>query len=78
MDFSQESQPQVISLLAAYAPERLLVVALRDPCELSNFPQVRSYVCAFSFRPCAAQAAVNVLCGEISPQGRTPVSVLET
>jgi beta-N-acetylhexosaminidase len=52
-----------------------VVVALRDPYELRYLPELPTYLCAFSFRPSAAQAAAEVLCGEVSPHGHTPVSV---
>ncbi|MCY3798537.1 MAG: glycoside hydrolase family 3 protein [Chloroflexi bacterium] len=75
MDFDQSRQAEIIRSLHASAGERLLVVALRDPYELADFPQVGTYVCSFSFRPCAAQAAAEVLLGETEASGRSPVSV---
>jgi beta-N-acetylhexosaminidase len=75
MDFEQGSQREVIARLHAHAPDRLIVVALRDPYELATLPDVGTYICAFSFRPCAAQAAVDVLSGEARAGGRSPVSV---
>jgi beta-N-acetylhexosaminidase len=75
MDFDQSSQPEVIRLLMQSLSERLVVVALRDPYELRYLPELPTYLCAFSFRPSAAQAAAEVLCGEVSPHGHTPVSV---
>jgi beta-N-acetylhexosaminidase len=77
VDFDQASQPEVIKRLYEIAPERLVVVALRDPYELRYLPNAPAYLCSFSFRPCAAQAAAEALCGEATPQGRTPVSVPE-
>lgn len=77
VDFDQKSQSEVIQKLMSIAKDRLIVVALRDPYELS-YLNVPTYVCAFSFRPCAAQAAVDVLCGDVKPQGLTSVSVLST
>jgi beta-N-acetylhexosaminidase len=74
VDFDQKSQSEVIQKLLAVAKDRLIVVALRDPYELS-YLNVPTYLCAFSFRPCAAQAAVDVLCGDVKPQGLTSVSV---
>ena len=38
-------------------------------------PDIEAYVCSFSFRPCAAQAAVEALLGDIQATGRSPVSV---
>jgi beta-N-acetylhexosaminidase len=77
VDFDQTSQPEVIKRLYEIAAERLVVVALRDPYELRYLPNLPAYLCSFSFRPCAAQAAAEALCGEVTPQGRTPVSVPE-
>jgi len=77
MDFDQRSQSLVLNRLMTIAPERLLVVALRDPYELGILPDVPAYVCAFSFRPCAADAAAQGICGEFQPVGHTPVSVPE-
>ena len=53
----------------------LIVVALRDPYELATFPDIDAYVCSFSFRPCAAQAAAEALLGAFKPAGSSPVSV---
>ena len=75
MDFDQSSQPEVIRRLLSVAPHQLVVVALRDPYELAALPDIPAYVCAFSFRPCAAEAAAQVLCGEVPAAGHMPVSV---
>jgi beta-N-acetylhexosaminidase len=75
MDFDQSSQPEVLRLLMRSLSERLVVIALRDPYELRYLSDLATYLCAFSFRPCAAQAAAEVLCGEVPPYGHTPVSV---
>lgn len=75
IDFDQQSQPQVIRQLMEIAGDRLVVVGLRDPYELKDFPDVPTYVCTFSFRPCAAQAAAEVLAGEHPAAGKTPVSI---
>jgi beta-N-acetylhexosaminidase len=77
VDFEQASQSEVIKRLYEVVPDRLVVVALRDPYELRYLPDIPAYVCSFSFRPSAAQAAAEVLCGELTPRGRTPVSVPE-
>jgi beta-N-acetylhexosaminidase len=75
MDFEQASQRAVIERLHTHAAERLVVVALRDPYELATLPDIGTYVCAFSFRPCAAGAAADVLRGAVPAVGRSPVSV---
>lgn len=78
MDFDQTSQPAMLHALAEQYTKRLIVVALRDPYELSDLPDIEAYLCAFSFRPSAAQAAVNVLFGEYAALGKSPVTVLNT
>jgi beta-N-acetylhexosaminidase len=76
MDFDQSSQLQVIErLIAQVGAERVIVVGLRDPYELEQFPDVRTYLCAFSFRRCAAQAAAEALFGRFVLVGSSPVSV---
>jgi beta-N-acetylhexosaminidase len=78
MDFDQTLQRMLIKQLIARVGERLIVVGLRDPYELKDFPDVPTYVCAFSFRPCAAQAAADVLAGAVPAVGLTPVSIPNT
>ena len=75
MDFDGSRQARIVRALQEAAGDRLIVVALRDPYELADFPQIGTYVCSFSFRPCAAQAAAEVILGEVAPGGRSPVSV---
>ena len=75
MDFDQSMQVKLVRDLHRLAPDRLIVLALRDPYELENFPEIATYVCAYSFRPCAARAAADILPGRIQPVGETPVTV---
>ena len=78
MDFDQSLQVKLIRQLQEHAGDRLIVVALRDPYELAGFPEIDSYLCSFSFRPCAAKAAAECLLGQIKSGGRTPVTVPNT
>ena len=75
MDFDQARQLEIVRALQAAAGERLVVLALREPYPLADLPDIGAYVCAFSFRPCAAEAAAAVLLGEVAARGRSPVSV---
>lgn len=75
MDFDRSRQAEIVSALHEAAGERLIVIGLRDPYELAHFPEIDSYLCAFSFRPCAAQAAADALLGKCEAKGRSPVSV---
>ena len=75
LDFDQSRQAEIVRALHESAGERLIVVGLRDPYELARFPEIESYLCAFSFRPCAAQATADALLGRCEAGGRSPVSV---
>lgn len=75
MDFDQSLQARIIRDLQARAGNRLIVLALREPYQLAQYADIDAFVCSFSFRPCAAQAAAELLLGEIEPRGSTPVSV---
>ena len=75
MDFDRSRQAEIVRVLQAAAGDRLLVVALCEPYELADFPDIDGYICAFSFRPCAALAAADVLLGKAQPRGKSPVTV---
>jgi beta-N-acetylhexosaminidase len=55
--------------------DKLVVIALRDPYELADFPDVSTYLCTCSSRKCAALAAAEVVLGRTAPRGHLPVSV---
>jgi beta-N-acetylhexosaminidase len=73
-DFPTKPQREVIEALIA-AGIQPVVVGLRDPYELLDLANVRTYVAALGYAPVCAQAAAEVLFGERSPVGRMPVSV---
>ncbi|MFN8420873.1 MAG: glycoside hydrolase family 3 N-terminal domain-containing protein [Anaerolineae bacterium] len=52
-----------------------VVVAMRMPHDLQAFPNVEVYVCTYSLRPVALEAAARVLFGEIAARGRLPVAL---
>ena len=78
IDFDQSTQVKLVKHLHRLAADRLIVIALRDPYELANFPEIATYVCSYSFRASAAQAAADILLGRIAPRGHTPVTVSDT
>ena len=75
MDFDRSRQAEIVGALHAAAGERLIVMALCEPYELAGFPDIAGYICAISFRPCAALAAADVLLGRASARGKSPVTV---
>jgi len=63
----------VQGLLASGKPVTL--IALGNPYLLRDFPGVGAYLATFSTAPSAETAAVRALFGEISIQGRLPVTI---
>lgn len=56
-------------------PVELMVVAVREPYDLSRFPDVSTYVVSYGFQPLHIEALVEVLFGEHVPRGRLPVAI---
>ncbi len=75
VDFDVSARDRVLERLRSGGGCRVLVVALRDPYELAQLPEVTDYLCTFGPRAVSAEAAAAVLFGEIEAQGQSPVSV---
>ena len=52
-----------------------IVVALRTPYDLRAFPQIETYLCAYSDRPVTTEAIARVLFGEIEARGILPCTI---
>lgn len=52
-----------------------IVVALRTPYDLTAFPMIDTYLCAYSIRPVSMEAVARVLFGEIEPRGVLPCTL---
>ncbi|MCZ2096942.1 MAG: glycoside hydrolase family 3 C-terminal domain-containing protein, partial [Anaerolineae bacterium] len=52
-----------------------VVVALRTPYDLCAFPEIGTYLCAYSARPAATEAVARVLFGEIEARGVLPCTL---
>ncbi len=52
-----------------------IVVALRTPYDLRAFPQIETYLCAYSIRPASTEAVARVLFGEIPARGVLPCPI---
>jgi beta-N-acetylhexosaminidase len=74
VDFDTSAAPAVLKALTD-SGHQAQVVALRDPYELAGLPFAHDYLCAFGSRWCSAEAAAEVLFGEVVAAGRSPVSV---
>jgi beta-N-acetylhexosaminidase len=74
VDFDRSTAVEVLRALSE-GGHLVQVVALRDPYELADLPFIGDYLCAFGPRPCSAQAAAEVLFGEVAARGASPVSI---
>ena len=75
MDFDRSLQVKIVRELDERAADRLVVVALCDPYQLGQFAEIDAFVCSFSYRPCAAEVAAELLLGKTASRGQTPVTV---
>jgi beta-N-acetylhexosaminidase len=53
----------------------VVVVGVRDPYDVNQFPQVKTYLATYSYTPAALDSLVRVLFGELNPTGRLPVTI---
>jgi beta-N-acetylhexosaminidase len=63
----------VKALVATGKP--VIVVAARDAYDIAHFPEVTTYLAAYSYTPAALESLARVLFGEISPAGKLPVTI---
>jgi len=75
VDFDTDSQKMLVKRLSEQIGDRMIVIGLRTSYELAEYPDVSTYVCTFSSRPCAAIAAARAALGQIATKGQAPVSV---
>lgn len=64
----------VLALLETSTP--VVVIAVRNPYDIAQFPQVDAYLASYSYVPVALQAAVRSIVGANIPSGKLPVDVL--
>jgi beta-N-acetylhexosaminidase len=67
-------QARLVAALHA-AGRSPIVTSLASPFDLRHFPEIDSYLCAYSWRRCSIEAAVAAIWDEIEPRGRLPVAI---
>jgi beta-N-acetylhexosaminidase len=72
-DFPVEKQRSLVRAAIAAAPGKCIVVGLRSPYEVSEYPGLSTYFCAFSSRACSAAAAAEILHEGGRGEGLSPV-----
>ncbi len=53
----------------------VVVVAMRNPYDIEEFPFAKTYIAAYGFRECTMRAVAELIFGVIGPKGRLPVAV---
>lgn len=53
------------------------VASLRNPYDISEFPECRTYLAAYSYQPAAVEALAGAMYGAFRPVGAAPVSLEE-
>ncbi|MGH3368351.1 MAG: glycoside hydrolase family 3 protein [Nocardioidaceae bacterium] len=53
----------------------VIAVAARDAYDVAHYPDVPAYLATYSYAEVSLESLVRVLYGEVSPQGRLPVTI---
>ncbi len=67
-------QQKLVKQLLATGKD-VVVVAVRDPCDIAYFTSAPTYVATYSYSPVAIEAAARVLVGEVAPTASLPVDI---
>ncbi|MGQ9454720.1 MAG: glycoside hydrolase family 3 protein [Armatimonadota bacterium] len=60
------------------AGHRVIVVAVREPYDLRNFPELKTYICTYGYRAGMLEATAGLIFGMFEPRGVLPVSIPQT
>lgn len=55
--------------------DNIIVVALRNPYDISAFKQIPTYICTYEYTPLSIASLINVLVNEVKPSGKAPVTI---
>ncbi|WP_105103066.1 glycoside hydrolase family 3 protein [Microbulbifer pacificus] len=61
LDYDGAAQADIVRRAVDKFGDAVIVVALRSDYELGNFPELATYVCAYSSRACSARATAQLL-----------------
>ncbi|MGZ4790160.1 MAG: glycoside hydrolase family 3 N-terminal domain-containing protein [Terriglobales bacterium] len=72
-----EPSANLLHQILAAAGQKTVVLAMGNPYVASDFPEVQTYLCTFSFAPVSELSAIKALFGEIPISGHLPVNIPE-
>jgi len=75
MGSGKETPGTILQTLLDRASDRSIVLAMGSPYVILNYPNIRSYACAFSSVYTSEAAIVRALFGEIPIHGKLPVAL---
>jgi beta-N-acetylhexosaminidase len=76
LTFDTHRYPSQATLVNLLPVERTIIIAGQSPYDLLHFPQVQTYLMTYGISPQAMGAAQGVLFGNLTAQGKAPVSLL--
>lgn len=68
-------QARLVRGLAARTDTRVVAVSTRNPYDINEYPQVKTYLCAYENRPVPMAALARILVGLLPARGKLPVSL---
>ncbi|MBE2271199.1 MAG: glycoside hydrolase family 3 protein [Anaerolinea sp.] len=77
--YNAHNDPQQVALVQELYARGMnpIVIALRTPYDLVDFPMVENYLCTYGIRPVSMEAVTRVLFGEIEAHGVLPCALPE-
>ncbi|WP_054957675.1 beta-N-acetylhexosaminidase [Paenibacillus dakarensis] len=68
-------QRKLVEKLMQLESVKLVVASTRNPYDMNDLPQIPTYLCCYENTPHYMNALAGVLYGEVSPDGKLPVSL---
>ena len=70
-----EGQVEIVKQINAMEHNRTVVASTRNPYELNQFPEIKTYLCCYENRPATMKALAQILTGTHHPKGVLPVTL---
>ncbi|OPZ63879.1 MAG: putative lipoprotein YbbD precursor [Firmicutes bacterium ADurb.Bin506] len=68
------AQAELVRRVAATGSP-VVVIAMRNPYDVSTFPEIGTYIAAYGYRDCNLRAAAELVFGRVAPVGALPVTI---
>jgi len=71
----EKAQGELVQMLNGAVSAPVVACGIRNPYDIRAYPEVRTYLVTYGYRPCSIRAMVEVMFGEIPAKGRLPVEI---